>query len=90
MRLPKCNKVYFFVRSVRGHIEYVEFVLYEDDSASYVVNGKLCGIEEDPAAWKMALDAIQDGGYVESFEAMKRGIIPSDWVPETVYLSELR
>ncbi len=89
MRKPKTNKLYLFVRVTNDRIEHVEFVRYDDGSASYVIEGKLEGVEEDPDAWKLVVIWLAENGFVELLEAKAIGLIPKDWMPEKIIMSDL-
>jgi hypothetical protein len=88
MQRPKINKLYLFVRVVNDHIEHAEFVRYEDGSASYVVEGRLDGVEE-PDAWKLVTNWFESNGFIESREAKAKGLIPEDWEPEKIIMADL-
>jgi hypothetical protein len=89
MRRPKCNRVYFFVRAVGDRIEYVELIRFDDDSLTYVIDGKLCEVDEDLGGWRKVVDALQNSGYVEAREAKAKGIIPDNWIPTATCLRAL-
>jgi hypothetical protein len=78
---PKIGKIYIFVRKKGDGFEHTNFARHDDGSAEFVADGFIHIFECHADAWKEALTALKNDGFVEMREAKKEGIIPIDWNP---------
>jgi hypothetical protein len=81
MKDPKVGKTYTFVRK-RGHaFEHTDFTRYEDGSGGFLADGHYSIFECHPDAWRRALAALRQRGFVELAEARESGFVPAEWQP---------
>jgi hypothetical protein len=81
MKEPKIGKTYTFVRRRGDVFEHTNFTRHEDGSCGFLADGHYSMFECHSDAWRQALAAMADRGFVEFCEARESGFVPADWRP---------
>lgn len=77
MLKPKAGKTYQFVRVENGRVaERTGYTRYYDGSAGTGTSDDFgTSFDNDPNAWKLALQSLESLGFVEEQEAKTHGIL---------------
>jgi hypothetical protein len=92
MKEPKIGKIYTFVRR-RGEVfEHTNFTRDEDGGGGFLADGHYSIFEGHADAWRQALAAMAERGFLELCEARESGFVPAEWrpTPETSTLHACR
>ena len=81
MQRPKPDRPYWFVRNCDVAVEWLQYIRHDDGSASVLARGRLGGWDQDPNAWRLALEAIESDGWVLYGDAMESGALSADVRP---------
>jgi hypothetical protein len=78
---PEIAKTYIFVRKRKDGFEHTEYTRHEDGSAGFLADGMYRIFECHPDAWRSALAALAEEGFVELGGAQISGLVPPEWRP---------
>lgn len=78
MQRPKIDRLYWFVRNCDATVEWLQYIRHDDGSATVATRGGMASWEEDPNAWRLALDGIESDGWTLYADAVETGALSAD------------